>query len=139
MSKDYYGILGINKGASKDEIKKAFYKLAHKYHPDKKDGNEAKFKEVNEAYQVLSDDGKRAKYDQFGSGFENMGGHAGHQRGGGGFEGFDFSGFSSGGGFQGGADFDFGNLNDIFSDFFGGGGRRQQARRGRDISTEIQI
>src|SRR3989338_10481633 len=141
MSKDYYTTLGVNKGASKDEIKKAFYKLAHKYHPDKKDGNEAKFKEVNEAYQTLSDDDKRSKYDQFGSQYANMGGgHAGDQGGGGGgFEGFDFSGFSSGGGFQGGADFDFGNLNDIFSDFFGGGGRRQQARRGRDISTEIQI
>src|SRR6185436_993430 len=108
MAKDYYEILGINKGASKDEIKKAFYKLAHKYHPDKKEGNEAKFKEVNEAYQILSDDQKRAKYDQFGSSFENMGGYGS----GAGFEGFDF------GGFQNGADFDFGNLNDIFSDFF---------------------
>ena len=138
MSKDYYETLGVNKGASKDEIKKAFYKLAQKYHPDKKGGNEAKFKQVNEAYQVLSDDAKRSKYDQFGSGFENMGqqGYGGSQ---GGFGGFDPSGF---GGFQGnGAEFDFGNLNDIFSDFFGGGmgGGRQQARRGRDISTEIQI
>ncbi|MEK9181913.1 MAG: molecular chaperone DnaJ [Patescibacteria group bacterium] len=138
MSKDYYNTLGINKGASKDEIKKAFYKLAHKYHPDKKDGNETKFKQVNEAYQVLSDDSKRSKYDQFGSGYENMGGggHQ-HQSGFSGFEGFDFS-----GGFQnGGAEFDFGNLNDIFSDFFTGGmgGGRAQARRGRDISTEIQI
>lgn len=135
MSKDYYETLGVNKGATKDEIKKAFYKLAHKYHPDKKEGNEAKFKQVNEAYQVLSDDGKRAKYDQFGAGYENMGGGA-HSHQGGGFEGFDFNGF---GGFSnGGAEFDFGNLNDIFSDFFGGGGR-PQARRGRDISTEIQI
>ncbi|MEI6280444.1 MAG: DnaJ domain-containing protein [bacterium] len=133
MSKDYYEILGVNKSASKDEIKKAFYKLAHQYHPDKKGGNEAKFKQVNEAYQVLSDDGKRSKYDQYGSQFENMGGG-----GGGGFGGFDFS----GGGFQNGnTDFDFGNLNDIFSDFFGGGmgGGRQQSRRGRDISTEISI
>lgn len=141
MSKDYYEMLGVNKGASKDEIKKAFYKLAHKYHPDKKEGNEAKFKEVNEAYQTLSDDGKRAKYDQFGSQYANMGGggqQGGYQQGGfgGGFEGFDFSGFQNGG--QGfGAEFD---LNDIFSDFFGGGGGgRAQARRGRDISTEIQI
>ncbi len=138
MSKDYYNILGVNKSASKDEIKKAFYKLAHKYHPDKKEGDEKKFKEVNEAYQVLSDESKRSKYDQFGSGFENMGG--GGFQGGAGFEGFDFSNFS--GGFQNGnADFDFGNLNDIFSDFFAGGmgGGRPQARRGRDISTEIQI
>lgn len=133
MKQDYYEILGVNKGASKDEIKKAFYKLAHKYHPDKKDGNEAKFKQVNEAYQVLSDEQKRSKYDQFGSGFENMQGGGYGQ---GGFEGFDF-----GGGFQNGAaDFDFGNLNDIFSDFFGGGmGGRAQSRRGRDISTEVQI
>ncbi len=131
MAKDYYETLGVNKGATKDEIKKAFYKLAHKYHPDKKEGNEAKFKEVNEAYQVLSDDGKRSKYDQFGSGFENMG-QGGGYGGGQGFEGFDFSGFGNGN-----ADFDFGNLNDIFSDFFGGG--RAQARRGRDISTEVQI
>lgn len=134
MAKDYYEVLGINKGASKDEIKKAFYKLAHKYHPDKKDGNEAKFKEVNEAYQTLSDDSKRSKYDQFGSGYESgFSGGGGFGGGQSGFEGFDFSGFQNGG-----ADFDFGNLNDIFSDFFGGGGRAQ-ARRGRDISTEIQI
>lgn len=135
MAKDYYETLGVNKGATKDEIKKAFYKLAHKYHPDKKDGNESKFKEVNEAYQTLSDDDKRSKYDQYGSQYANMnssaGGYGGSQ---GGFEGFDFSGFGNGG-----ADFDFGNLNDIFSDFFTGGGSRQQVRRGRDISTEIQI
>ncbi|KKS04187.1 MAG: Chaperone protein DnaJ [Candidatus Nomurabacteria bacterium GW2011_GWC2_41_8] len=139
MSKDYYETLGVNKSASKDEIKKAFYKLAHKYHPDKKGGNEAKFKQVNEAYQVLSDDAKRTKYDQFGSAYAE--GFGGSQSGGfkGGFEGFDFSG--RGGQAYGGADFDFGNLNDIFSDFFGGGmgEERSQARRGRDISTEIQI
>ncbi len=139
MSKDYYETLGVNKGASKDEIKKAFYKLAHKYHPDKKGGNETKFKQVNEAYQVLSDDGKRSKYDQFGSQFENMGagGYGGNA---GGFGGFDASDFA--GGFQnGGAEFDFGNLNDIFSDFFGGGmgGGKREVRRGRDISTEVQI
>ena len=132
MSKDYYETLGVNKGASKEEIKKAFYKLAHKYHPDKKEGNEARFKQVNEAYQVLSDDAKRSKYDQYGSGFESA-----QQGGFGGFSGTDFS-----GGFQGAnVDFDFGNLNDIFSDFFGGGmsGGRRETRRGRDISTEIQI
>jgi len=136
MSKDYYQVLGVNKSASKDEIKKAFYKLAHKYHPDKKEGDENKFKEVNEAYQTLSDDQKRAKYDQFGSGFENMGGYGGgqYQGGFGGFEGFDFSGFKNGG-----VEFD---LGDIFSEFFNGGmgGQgRTRARRGRDISTEIQI
>lgn len=135
MAKDYYDILGVPKTASKDEIKKAFYKLAQKYHPDKKGGNESKFKQANEAYQVLSDDAKRSKYDQFGS--ADAQGFGGSQSG---FEGFDFSqGF---GGFQnGGADFDMGNLNDIFSDFFGGGmgGGREQVRRGRDISTEIQI
>jgi molecular chaperone DnaJ len=137
MKKDYYETLGVNKSASKDEIKKAFYKLAQKYHPDKKGGNEAKFKEVNEAYQVLSDDGKRSKYDQYGSGFESAGAGYGQS---GGFGGFDASDFTQG--FQnGGQDFDFGNLNDIFSDFFGGGmgSNRPQARRGRDISTEIHI
>ncbi len=139
MSKDYYQILGVNKNASKDEIKKAFYKLAHKYHPDKKDGNELKFKEVNEAYQVLSDDNKRAKYDQFGSGFENMG-QGGFGGGRGGFEGFDFNG--AGGFGNGGVEFDFGNLNDIFSDFFGGqmgGFRTNRTPRGRDMQTEINI
>jgi molecular chaperone DnaJ len=144
MSKDYYETLGINKGASKDEIKKAFYKMAHKYHPDKKGGNEAKFKQVNEAYQVLSDDAKRSKYDQFGANFANMGsssagGYGGSRQGGfGGFEGWDFSDFSAQGAPFGG---DFGNLNDIFSDFFTGGmgGNRQEVRRGRDISTEVQI
>jgi len=136
MSKDYYSVLGVDKKASKEEIKKAFYKLAHKYHPDKKEGDEKKFKEVNEAYQTLSDDQKRAQYDQFGSNYQNMsgfgGGQGGAQGGFGGFEGFDFSGFQNGGGME----FD---LNDIFSDFFGGGGSRSQKRKGRDISTEIQI
>jgi len=134
MAKDYYNILGINKNASKDEIRKAFYKLAHKYHPDKKGGDEKKFKEVNEAYQVLSDDAKRSKYDQFGAGFENIGGAGGgYQQG---FGGFDFSDFQNVG-----TEFDFGNLNDIFSDFFAGGmgGSRAQARRGRDISTEMEV
>src|ERR1035437_49238 len=132
MSKDYYNILGVNKSASKEEIKKAFYKLAHKYHPDKKEGNEAKFKEVNEAYQVLSDDSKRAKYDQYGAGFENMGQSSGGAYQQGGFGGFDFSGFQGGNG--GGVEFD---LNDIFSDFFGGsrggGFYQQRTPRGRDM------
>ncbi len=126
MAKDYYNILGVEKNASKDDLKKAFHKLAHKYHPDKKGGDEAKFKEVNEAYQVLSDDAKRANYDATGSAEGNP------------FQG----GYGQGGGFGGGgfqADFDFGNMNDIFSDFFGGGRPRQQERRGRDISTELRI
>ncbi len=131
--KDYYEILGVDKGASKEEIKKAFHKLAHKHHPDKKGGDEAKFKEASEAYQTLSDDSKRSQYDQFG--------HAGAQGGFGGGAGFgDFSqGF---GGFSGQAGFDMGDLNDIFSEFFGGGGNgggRAQARRGRDLSTAINI
>ena len=135
MNKDYYNILGVDKKASKDEIKKAFYKLAQKYHPDKKGGDEKKFKEANEAYQILSDDSKRSKYDLYGLGFENMqGNQRGYQQSG--FGGFDFSGFQNGG-----AEFDFGNLNDIFSDFFTGGrgGFRAQTSRGRDMQTEIQI
>ncbi|MFZ3011755.1 MAG: DnaJ domain-containing protein [Minisyncoccia bacterium] len=138
MKKDYYEILGVSKNASKEEIKKAFYKLAHKHHPDKKGGDEATFKQANEAYQVLSDDSKRSQYDQFGAGFENMGQQqGGYGQGFGGFEGFDFSGFQNGS-----AEFDFGNLNDIFSDFFGGGMggfRSTRTPRGRNMQTEIQI
>ncbi len=122
MKKDYYDILGVPKSATKDEVKKAFRTLAHKYHPDKTGGDEAKFKEVNEAYSVLSDDSKRKQYDTFG--------HA--QQGGGsqGFGGFDFSGF-------GGQGFDF-DIGDIFGEMFGGG-QQQQSHRGRDLSIEITI
>lgn len=127
MSKDYYNILGIDKKASKDEIKKAFHKLAHKYHPDKSSGDEAKFKEVNEAYQILSDEQKRAQYDQFGSAGPNMGG--GYDAGG--FGGFDFSGFQQ----QGGFEFDIG---DMFGDIFGSG-RRAKQRRGEDLQTNLNI
>lgn len=126
MSKDYYKILGVEKGASADDIKKAFRKLAHKHHPDK-GGDEAKFKEANEAYQTLSDEKKRAEYDTSGQTFGgNNGGFSGAQ--GGGFSGFE--------GF-GGQGFEGVDLNDIFGDFFGGG--RQQARRGRDISIDLQL
>jgi curved DNA-binding protein len=125
MSKDYYKILGVEKGASEDEIKKAFRKLAHEHHPDKKGGNETKFKEASEAYAVLSDKNKRAQYDQFGSG----GGFSGGQGGFGGFGGFDFSGFQ---GAQGFGDID---LNDILGSMFGG--RRQ--RRGRDVQVDLEL
>ena len=130
-AKNYYDTLGVSKSASKDEIKKAFYKLAHKYHPDKKDGDEAKFKEVNEAYQTLSDDTKRKQYDTYGQTFNG----AGPQGQGGGFGGFDFSGFQNGGGFNINMD----DIGDIFGDFFGGGGRRTRKPQGSDISVEILI
>jgi len=139
MPKNYYETLGVSKNASKDEIKKAFHKLAHKYHPDKNNGDDKKFKEVNEAYQVLSDDGKRSRFDQFGSADGGMGGgnYGGAQGGsGGGFEGFDFS-----GGFGNSQGFDMGDLGDIFGDFFGGGMGRgtKNSLRGRDIQTEIDL
>lgn len=136
MSKDYYNVLGVDKSASKEEIKKAFHKLAHKYHPDKNKGDDSKFKEVNEAYQVLSDDKKRSSYDQFGSadGPQGFGGGYGGQQSGG-FGGFDFSGFQN----ANGVEFDMGDLGDIFGDFFGGGRGRSQSHRGRDISTELDI
>lgn len=131
MAKDYYKILGVDKSASKDDIKKAFRTLAHKYHPDKKGGDEAKFKEASEAYSVLFDDKKRAEYDAYGRVFSDGQGPRGGPQGG--FGGFDFSQFTQGGnGFEG---FDFG---DIFSDFFGGG-RGQQGRRGRDISIDAEL
>ena len=125
MSKDYYNVLGVDKKAPKDEIKKAFRKLAHKYHPDKKDGDEVRFKEVNEAYQVLSDDKKRTEYDTYGQAF---GGGQGGAQGFGGFNAQDFAGA--------GVEFDMG---DIFNQFFGGGQGGGQARRGRDISIDVQI
>lgn len=131
MSKDYYKILGVDKNASQDEIKKAFRKLAHEHHPDKQGGNDAKFKEANEAYSVLGDEKKRAQYDQFGSAGPNMGGGAGFNPN---DFGFDFSGFQGGFG-NGGVEFDLGSM---FGDIFGGGGR-QRTRRGSDISVDLQI
>ena len=88
--KDYYKILGVQKSASEDEIKKAYRKLAHQFHPDKAGGDEKKFKEINEAYQVLGNKEKRAQYDQFGRVFE--GGMPGGAGGPNPFEGFDFGG-----------------------------------------------
>lgn len=124
--KDYYSILGLEKGASKDEVKKAFRKLAAKYHPDKKTGDEEKYKEVTEAYAVLGDDKRKAEYDTYGHAFNNAGG-------GGGFNWQDFAGQ---GGFNAqGFEFD---INDIFQSF-GFGGGRTQAQRGRDISIDINL
>ncbi len=145
MTKDYYSTLGVKKDSSLDEIKKAYRKLAHKYHPDKGGGKEAeeKFKEINEAYQVLSDPAKRSNFDRFGAA-----GFAGGQAGGG-FSGFDPSGFyrssqGSGGGFR--MDFDMGeDLGDIFDMFFGGGftGGRTRGKkvdtRGRDLQTTVDV
>lgn len=128
MSKNYYEVLGVAKTASKDDIKKAFRKLAHKYHPDKKDGDAEKFKEVSEAYTILSDDKKRAEYDSYGRVFSDGAGPGGGGQGP--FGGFDFSGFNA----QGFEGFD---LGDIFGDIFGGG--REQARRGRDISIDLEL
>lgn len=135
MGKDYYNILGVSKGASQEEIKKVFRKKAHQYHPDKAGGDEAKFKEINEAYQVLGDSKKRAQYDQFGSSFE-------HAQAGGGFQGFDgfrdFSGFSNG--FNVNMDDIgdiFGGIGDIFG--FGGGRGRNKARNGSDIQVMLNI
>ncbi|HPU59026.1 MAG TPA: DnaJ domain-containing protein, partial [Candidatus Avimonas sp.] len=126
--RDYYEVLGVQRGASEDEIKKAYRRLAKQYHPDLNPGDkeaEAKFKEVNEAYEVLSDSQKRARYDQFG--------HAGvdpsYGAGGGGYTSYDFG------------DFDF-DLGDIFSSFFGGTGRRANPnapRRGSDVAASVVI
>lgn len=136
MSKDYYKILGVEKGASADEIKKAFRKLAMEHHPDRKGGNEAKFKEVNEANQILSDTEKRQKYDQYGSDFEQQGGFGG----GAGWE--DFMRSARGQQQNGGFEFNFGGMDfgDIFGDAFGGGrqGGRHQSR-GRDVQVDVEL
>lgn len=124
--RDYYEALGISKGASDDEIKKAYRQAAKKYHPDLNPGDkeaEARFKEINEAYEVLSDADKKARYDQYGhAGVDPNFGAGGY--GGAGFDGMDF------------------DLGDIFSSFFGGGGRRQNPnapRRGSDVGTNVVI
>ena len=135
MSKrDYYDVLGVSKTASEDEIKKAFRKAAVKYHPDKEGGDEAKFKEVNEAYEVLKDKQKRQRYDQFGH--AGVGG-ADAGFGGNPFEGFDFGGFGSQN-----VHFDFGDggLGDIFGQFFGGGAKQSSRQnRGRDVETQVNL
>ncbi len=134
MSKrDYYEVLGVSKTASADEIKKAFRRLAVQHHPDKEGGDETKFKEINEAYEVLKDQSKRQRYDQFG--------HAGV----GGSAASDGNPFAGGNPFGGqNVNFDFGDLGfgDIFENIFGGGGQRNrggQQRRGRDIEARVDI
>ena len=119
MSKDYYDVLGVDKGASKEEIKKAYKKLAKKFHPDinKEDGASEKFKEINEAASVLGDDQKRQQYDQFGTADANFNGFG------------DFGNFS---GFSG-ENFDFGDIFDMF--FGGGGGGRRSSRRNNSGSN----
>ncbi|MCA1832848.1 MAG: molecular chaperone DnaJ [Actinobacteria bacterium] len=128
--RDYYETLGVDRNASEEDLKKAYRKLARQHHPDLQNGeqqkkvSEEKFKEVNEAYEVLSDGDKRRRYDMFG--------HAGTQQGfGGGFEGFEF-----------GRGAGFGDVfNDIFADFFGGGGTgqgRQRAERGSDLQYNLE-
>lgn len=121
---DPYTTLGVSKNASADEIKKAYRKLAHQHHPDKKGGNEAKFKEVNEAYQILSDPEKKSRYDQFGHAGTNGGFGGGQYQN---FGGFDFGGM--GGGFE-----------NIF-DMFGGGfsAARQKPDKGEDLHLSISV
>ena len=124
--RDYYDVLGVNKSASKDEIKKAYRKLALKYHPDKTKGDktsEEKFKEASEAYHVLSDEKRKTNYDQFG--------HAAFEGAGGGGQGF------------GGFDFNSSSFSDIFEDFFGdfggGGSPRRSSNRGNDLRYDVNI
>src|SRR3990167_5993805 len=127
MPKDYYNILGVERNASPDDIKRAFRRLAHEHHPDKPSGNDEKFKEVNEAYQVLSDAEKRGQYDQYGQTFDQA-------RSGGG-PGAGFSGFS------GGQNINFEDLGDIFGSMFGGqrGGGQPESRRGNDIRVDVEL
>lgn len=133
MAKDYYGILGVSRTASADEIKRAYRKLAHQHHPDKSGGDEAKFKQVNEAYQVLSNEEKRRQYDQFGQTFEQTGGAGFDPRA---WQDFANQGF---GGWR--ANVDVGDIGDIFEDFFGfGAGQRTRRRtRGADIQMDVTI
>lgn len=154
MAKDYYKLLGVERNATDQEVKRAFRKLAHEHHPDKTRGNVEKFKEINEAYQVLSNKEKRQQYDQFGSTFSATGGSpfggdnaqgfgsgaaAGNPFGGfaqGGFDFGNFGGFARG---SQGAEFDF-DLGDIFGSMFGGATTtRSKSRRGADVQVDLEI
>ncbi|MEK7636889.1 MAG: molecular chaperone DnaJ [Patescibacteria group bacterium] len=137
MAANYYDLLGVNKSASTEEIKKAFRAKAHQFHPDKSNGDAAKFKEINEAYQVLNDAEKRRQYDQFGQTYDQARRQGGSPAGAGAGP---FGDFSQPGGFTGNVD--FGDLGDIFGDMFGFGGgsrRRGDPSRGSDIQATIHI
>lgn len=127
--RDYYKILGVSKKATPQEIKKAYYKLAHKYHPDKDGGDEKRFKEINEAYQILSDKEKRAQYDNFGNVFERMGSRPG----------FDFQ----WGWGRPDINFEFGfdDLEEMLKEIFGYGtsGKRRDFKKGKDIKIEMEV
>lgn len=131
MAKDFYKVLGVARGASDEEIKKAYRKLAHEHHPDKAGGSEAKFKEVNEAYQVLGNKEKRAQYDKFGTVFEGAGP-----------QGSPFSGFGGFNpqGFHVNME-DLGDLGEIFEGMFGGfgGARRETYKRGSDVEVVAEL
>ena len=145
--KDYYDILGVKKSAAADDIKKAYRGLAKKFHPDKNKGNkdaESKFKEISEAYAVLSDTEKREQYDRLGrEAFRSGGGGGGNPFAGGAnpFGGFDFSQFTGGGRARGGRrSTGGGGFTDVFSDLFGGGARfEQESERGADLEAELTI
>ena len=137
-NKDYYNTLGIPRTASQDDIKKAYRKLAQEFHPDKKTGDEAKFKEVNEAYQVLSDPQKRSNYDNFGFAYNDggFGGNAG-QQGGYNFSQEDIWNMFGGGGRRGNAE----DIFDMFSEMFGGFRQPQHERdhKGEDLFVEVTV
>lgn len=123
MAKDYYNVLGVTQTATQDEIKRAYRRLAHKYHPDKDGGDEERFKEIAEAYQILSDQEKRSQYDQFGQTFDSAG------AGGNPFGGFNVN-------FE-----DIGGFGDIFEQFFGraGGRAARGVRRGQDVGIDATL
>jgi len=144
MSKDYYKILGVNKNASQDEIKKAFRKLAHEHHPDKAGGNAEKFKEINEAYQIIGNEEKRKKYDQFGDAAFSGAGFGGT-----GMSWEDFARAAQGGfgGNMGGFNINIDDLGDVFGNIgemfgfsmSGDGSHRRRRSRGADIQVELTI